>query len=212
MFCTKCGATLQESSKFCPQCGAQQPVLETTTPDMAPELPKVKTTSSSKVDPSKKEKSLTAPLIAYGVIAVVIFLIYQTSGNTKEDIPDPSLSYSECFHKGIGWYQEKNEYPTLANGGQTIDKIRSQCDSNNQHFKDFFAKTSSETNSQSIYKSFDDCLDWLKLYEAQNKTTPITIMESSIVRMIRFPTNDGTKTLTCSKLDNNLVITSTTSN
>ena len=55
--------------------------------------------------------------------------------------------------------------------------------------------------------AFDACLALIVRTAEDLGVAPVNIVETSIVRMVRFPVTDGSVMITCSKLDQNVVIT-----
>lgn len=55
--------------------------------------------------------------------------------------------------------------------------------------------------------SFESCLELIRQYSAQIGVAPINLVETEIVRIVRYPTQDGSVLVTCSKLDEKLTIT-----
>lgn len=64
-----------------------------------------------------------------------------------------------------------------------------------------------EVTSVSQDISFEGCLTVIRSTASSLGTAPINIVESNIVRIVRFPTADGSVLVTCSKPDNKMVIT-----
>jgi hypothetical protein len=62
-----------------------------------------------------------------------------------------------------------------------------------------------ESTSKSM--SFDQCLLVIQRTATQLGVAPINIVETSIMRMVRFPTADGSVLVTCSKPDQKMVMT-----
>jgi len=62
-----------------------------------------------------------------------------------------------------------------------------------------------ESTSQSM--SFQECLQVIQRTSSQLGVAPINIVETSIMRMVRFPTNDGSVLVTCSGPDRKMVLT-----
>ncbi len=55
--------------------------------------------------------------------------------------------------------------------------------------------------------SFSRCLGKIVNVAMQFKVQPITVVSTGILRVVRFPVDDGSVLFSCSKLDNKLVIT-----
>ncbi len=55
--------------------------------------------------------------------------------------------------------------------------------------------------------SFDACLRTIRKVASQMGIAPINIVETNILRMVRFPTVDGSVLVTCSEADRKMVIT-----
>ena len=67
-----------------------------------------------------------------------------------------------------------------------------------------------EATSISETASFELCLATIQRTASRLGVAPANIVETEILRMVRFPTNDGTGEsilVTCSKLDQKMVIT-----
>ena len=55
--------------------------------------------------------------------------------------------------------------------------------------------------------SFEDCQKLIRRFADSLGKAPINIVESEILRMVRFPASDGSVLVTCSKPDGKVVIT-----
>ncbi|PKP68313.1 MAG: hypothetical protein CVT82_15675 [Alphaproteobacteria bacterium HGW-Alphaproteobacteria-4] len=55
--------------------------------------------------------------------------------------------------------------------------------------------------------SFEDCLSLIRRTASDLGVAPINIVETEIMRMVRFVASDGTVMVTCSRLDGKAVIT-----
>lgn len=62
-----------------------------------------------------------------------------------------------------------------------------------------------ETQTQSM--SFEDCLATIRRVSGQFATAPINIVETDILRVVRFPTTDGSVLVSCSRPDRKLIVT-----
>ncbi len=61
--------------------------------------------------------------------------------------------------------------------------------------------------STSKSMSFQDCLRVIQNTASQLGVAPINLVETSDLRMVRFPTTDGSVMVTCSKPDRKMVTT-----
>lgn len=61
--------------------------------------------------------------------------------------------------------------------------------------------------SQAVTMSFDSCLAKIRSTAAQLGIAPINIAETNELRMVRFPTSDGSVLITCSRPDGRMVVT-----
>lgn len=61
--------------------------------------------------------------------------------------------------------------------------------------------------STSKTMSFEACIATIQRVAGDLGVVPINIVETGILRMVRFPTDDGSVLITCSKPDRKLVIT-----
>lgn len=66
--------------------------------------------------------------------------------------------------------------------------------------------------SQSRSISFEGCLETIKTFSSQIGVAPINIIETSIMRTVRYPTKEGSVLVTCSKPDNKMVLTTSIGN
>ena len=64
-----------------------------------------------------------------------------------------------------------------------------------------------DVQSTSKVVPFEECLKMIRNKATELKVAPENLVETDIVRMVRFPATDGSVLFTCSKLDNKLVIT-----
>lgn len=55
--------------------------------------------------------------------------------------------------------------------------------------------------------SFENCLELIRQYSAQIGVAPTNLVETEILRIVRYPAQDGSVLVTCSKLDEKLTIT-----
>lgn len=55
--------------------------------------------------------------------------------------------------------------------------------------------------------TFDQCLQNIRSVSSQLGVAPINIVETNDMRMVRFPTADGSVLVTCSRPDRKMVIT-----
>lgn len=62
-----------------------------------------------------------------------------------------------------------------------------------------------QTTTKSM--SFEACLAVIRQVAADIGMAPINIAETGILRIVRFPTSDGSVLVTCSKPDRKLIIT-----
>jgi hypothetical protein len=61
--------------------------------------------------------------------------------------------------------------------------------------------------SAAVVMSFDQCLEAIRKTASQLGVAPINIVETDILRMVRFCTDDGSIVVTCSRADQRMVIT-----
>lgn len=66
---------------------------------------------------------------------------------------------------------------------------------------------SSGVRSESKPMDFDDCLRSIRLLAESIGQAPINIVETDILRMVRFASSDGSVLVTCSRPDQKQVIT-----
>ena len=66
-----------------------------------------------------------------------------------------------------------------------------------------FAQPQSESRSA----SFDDCLRVIRDTASRFKVTPVNIVETTELRIVRFNTADGSVLISCSKPDKKMVVT-----
>ena len=71
----------------------------------------------------------------------------------------------------------------------------------------FAATTVFAQQSTSKAMSFDDCLKVIRNTATQLGVAPVNIAETSELRMVKFPTADGSVLVTCSKPDRKMVMT-----
>jgi hypothetical protein len=57
--------------------------------------------------------------------------------------------------------------------------------------------------------TFEKCLATIQLTATRLGVAPVNIVETSILRMVRFPASDGSTLVTCSAPDNKMVIVQT---
>jgi len=67
--------------------------------------------------------------------------------------------------------------------------------------------SSARLKSNSMDMSFEDCLSLIRRTASDLGVAPINIVETEIMRMVRFVASDGTVMVTCSRLDGKAVIT-----
>lgn len=53
----------------------------------------------------------------------------------------------------------------------------------------------------------NECLGTIRGLASDIGMTPINIVETDIIRIVRFPASDGSILITCSKLDNKMTVT-----
>jgi hypothetical protein len=66
---------------------------------------------------------------------------------------------------------------------------------------------STKPESKSVAMSFDDCLSLIRRTATDLGVAPINIVETDIMRMVRFVASDGTVLVTCSRPDGKAIIT-----
>ena len=71
----------------------------------------------------------------------------------------------------------------------------------------FLATIAFAQQSTSKAMSFEDCLKVIRDTATSLGVAPINIAETSELRMVRFPTADGSVLVTCSKPDRKMVMT-----
>jgi hypothetical protein len=63
------------------------------------------------------------------------------------------------------------------------------------------------TESRAINMSFEKCLATIRQTSSDLGVAPINIVETNVMRMVRFPTSDGSVLITCSRPDQRMVLT-----
>jgi len=66
---------------------------------------------------------------------------------------------------------------------------------------------SGEAASASEEVDFDECIGRIERLSEQSDTAPINIVETSVLRIARFPADDGSVLISCSRPDRKMVIT-----
>lgn len=61
--------------------------------------------------------------------------------------------------------------------------------------------------SESRPMSFEACLATIRGYASETKVAPVAIVETSDLRIVRFPAADGSVLVTCSRPDGRMVLT-----
>lgn len=74
-------------------------------------------------------------------------------------------------------------------------------------FAAFFASQGFAQESTSKSMSFEECLQTIQRTASQLGVAPINIVETTEMRMVRFPTRDGSVLVTCSRPDRKMVMT-----
>lgn len=69
------------------------------------------------------------------------------------------------------------------------------------------ARPSGEAKSTSRTMSFEDCNRFIALTADQLGQAPINVVDSAAVRIVRFPANDGSVLVTCSRPDGKMILT-----
>ena len=69
------------------------------------------------------------------------------------------------------------------------------------------ASTAYAQQSTSKSMSFEECLQVIQRTATQLEVAPINIVETNDMRMVRFPTSDGSVLVTCSRPDRKMVMT-----
>jgi hypothetical protein len=64
-----------------------------------------------------------------------------------------------------------------------------------------------QPKSQSQSMSFDDCIKVIQRTAQDLRTAPVNIVETTEMRMVRFPTAEGSVLVTCSRPDRKMVMT-----
>lgn len=64
-----------------------------------------------------------------------------------------------------------------------------------------------EATSTTYDMDFEKCLAFIRQSANESSSAPINIVETNILRIVRFPAKDGSVLITCSKLDNKAIIT-----
>lgn len=65
----------------------------------------------------------------------------------------------------------------------------------------------SDIPSETVDMQFDDCVDHIQTVAGKLGTTPVNIVETNAMRMVRLPASDGSVLITCSALDDTMVVT-----
>lgn len=68
-------------------------------------------------------------------------------------------------------------------------------------------EAASEPESSSQTMSFEACLQVIRQTASQLGVAPINVVETNILRMVRFCSDDGSVLVTCSQPDQKLVVT-----
>lgn len=71
----------------------------------------------------------------------------------------------------------------------------------------FFVSQGFAQESTSRSMSFEECLQVIQRTATQLGVAPINIAETTDMRMVRFPTSDGSVLVTCSRPDRKMVMT-----
>lgn len=66
-----------------------------------------------------------------------------------------------------------------------------------------------DERTKTMSMSFERCVATIQLTATKLGITPVNIVETSILRMVRFPVSDGSMLVTCSKPDAKMVIVQT---
>ncbi len=64
-----------------------------------------------------------------------------------------------------------------------------------------------QASSQSRSMDFDSCLGVIRKTSTDLGVAPINIVETTDMRIVRFPTADGSVLITCSRSDRSMVVT-----
>lgn len=64
--------------------------------------------------------------------------------------------------------------------------------------------------SQAVPMSFENCLATIRKVSGDLGAAPVNVVETNILRIVRFVTADGSVLVTCSKPDGKMVITNST--
>ena len=64
-----------------------------------------------------------------------------------------------------------------------------------------------QASSTVQYMSFEKCLQLIRRVSSQLGVAPINIVETRDLRMVRYPTSDGSVLVTCSRADGKMVMT-----
>ena len=69
------------------------------------------------------------------------------------------------------------------------------------------APAAAAPRSEATPMSFEQCLTMIRQVSGQRGVAPVNIVETNAVRMVRFPTADGSVLVTCSRPDRKMVVT-----
>lgn len=64
-----------------------------------------------------------------------------------------------------------------------------------------------QPESESVPMSFDDCLATIRATANDLRIAPVNIVETDILRIVRFCTSDGSVLVSCSRPDSVMVLT-----
>ena len=67
------------------------------------------------------------------------------------------------------------------------------------------SSASAQTQTRSM--SFEECLATIRQVASDLAVAPVNIVETNILRIVRFVTSDGSVLVSCSQPDNKMVIT-----
>ncbi len=61
--------------------------------------------------------------------------------------------------------------------------------------------------SESRPMEFEACLQFIRAIATELAVAPTNVVETNILRVVRFPTADGSILVSCSRTDNKLIVT-----
>ena len=151
-----------------------------------------------------------------GLVLAVTLVVVATCALTNERGRAPD-SMDNCVLRGAMHFQAAASWPIVkdgpAAGRKAAEVARERCVSNPLAFSTSPAvptaagTAGSHPKSSSKAMSFADCGKVIQRTAEQLGTTPINIVETTDLRMVRFPTVDASVLVTCSRPDEKMVLT-----